>query len=173
MAAPKNAPQPVIDESRSYASPAHVPDSWKPVRPGDLERFQPQGAQLGYQGPDQGYGLKLANGFRPRLQLQPGEDADDAVAGCLGIGLRRASMYSRAPVVHDFTIAFTIWGFLDASAPADLVEERRARFVGVSHGHHYTEARDLVDMVPVTTLQMSPHDVQAAFPQQWRELVGH
>src|SRR5262245_1472238 len=151
MAAPKNAPAPTIDEARAYTSPPYVPGQWAPNRPGDLEGFQPAGPQLGYQGPDQGFGLKLANGFRPRLQLAPGEHADDAVKGCLGIGLRRASLFSRAPVVHDFTIAFTIWGFLDANAPKDLVAERTARFEGVGHGHHYTEARALVDMVPETT----------------------
>jgi len=172
MAAPKNAPQPVIDESRSYASPPHVPGAWEPRRPGDLERFQPRGAQLGYQGPDQGYGLKLANGFQQSLQLQPGEDAQDAITGCIGIGLRRASLYSRAPVVHDYTIAFTIWGFLDATAPADLLEDRRARFECLSHHHHYTELRALADMVPEATLRMTPADVQSAYPQRWRELVG-
>jgi hypothetical protein len=172
MAAPKNAPAPTIDEARGYSSPPYVPGQWAPTRPADLVAFQPAGPQLGYQGPDQGYGLKLANGFRTRLQLSPGEHADDAVTGCLGIGLRRASLFSRAPVVHDLTIAFTIWGFLDGSPAADLVAERSHRFEGVGRGHHYTEARALVDMVPEATLRMTHQQVQAAYPQQWRQLVG-
>lgn len=172
MAAPKNAPSPVIDDARAYASPPFVPRAWEPDRPGDLQSFQPSGPQLGYQGPDQGFGLKLANRFVPRLQLTPGEDPADVVKGCLGIGLRRASLFSRAPVVHDFTIAYTIWGFLDANAPAEQVAERRTRFTGLGHGHHYTEARHLVDIVPEATLRMTPQEVAAAYPARWRELVG-
>ena len=172
MAAPKNQPAPVIDDSRAYSSPPFVPRSWSPQRPADLEGFQPAGPQLGYQGPDQGFALTIANRMRPKLQLQPGEDAGDAIKGCLGIGLRRASLFSRAPVVHDLTIAFTIWGFLDPNPPAELVAERRERFTGVAHVHHYTEARALVDMVPEATLRMTPQQVQSAYPSRWRELVG-
>lgn len=143
-----------------------------PTRPGEIDGAQPSGERLGYQGPDQGFALKIANGFRDRLHLAKGEHAEDAIRGCLTIALRRASMFSRAPVVHDLTIAFTIWGFLDTSAPADLVAERRARFDGVAHGHHYAELRALADMVPETTLRMTPQQVQAAGSAQWRSLVG-
>ena len=171
MAAPKFAPAPAVNEPRSYASPPVVPDSWTPDRPTDLIGFQPVGDQLGYQGPDQGFAIKIANGFRDRLRLQPGEHAADVITGCLGIGLRRASMFSRAPVVHDLTIAFTIWGYLDGSAPVELVADRTQRFSGLGHGH-YTEGRSLVDMVPEATLRMTPEQVTAAFPARWRELGG-
>jgi hypothetical protein len=161
MAAPKFAPAPAVDASRSYASPPVVPGSWSP-----------SGERLGYQGPDQGFALKIANGFRSRLRLQSGEHADDAIRGCLGIALRRASMFSRAPVVHDLTIAFTMWGWLDPNPPADLLAERRRRFAGVGHAHHYDEARALVDMVPEHTLLAGPDKVVDAYPSGWRELVG-
>ena len=121
MAAPKSAPAPTVDTARAYASPDVAPRPWVPSRPGEIAGAQPAGERLGYQGPDQGFALKIANGFRDRLRLTKGEHADDAIRGCLAIALRRASMFSRAPVVHDLTIAFTAWGFLDASAPADLV----------------------------------------------------
>jgi hypothetical protein len=144
-----------------------------PNRPADLTGFQPEGPRLGYPGPDQGYALKIANGFVDRLRLQPGEHAADAVQGCLGIALRRASIFSRAPVVHDLTIAFTIWGFLDADPPAELKVLRARLFEGVSNTlHHYDEARALVDMVPETTLRMTPAQVAAAFPGRWKELLG-
>lgn len=172
MAAPKFVPTPPIDATRTYSSPPVVPTSWEATRPADIGGFQPMGDQLGYQGPDQGFGLKIANGFVDRLQLQPGEHSADAIRGCLGVGLRRASMFSRAPVVHDFTIAFTIWGFLDANPPADLVEVRRERFAGLHHGHHYSEARAIADMVPVDTLRKTPQQVAALYPAQWRTLVG-
>lgn len=173
MAAPKFAPVSPVDDARSYASPDVVPPSWKPDRPADLTGFQPEGPRLGYQGPDQGFALKIANGFRDRLQLQPGEHAADAIQGCLGIALRRASIFSRAPVVHDLTIAFTIWGLLDSDPPAELRAARARLFEGVSNTlHHYDEARELVDMVPEATLRMTPAQVDAAYPARWKELVG-
>ena len=78
MAAPKFAPVSPTDDSRVYASPDVVPASWKPDRPADLVGFQPEGARLGFQGPDQGFALKIAGGFGDRLQLRPGEHAADA-----------------------------------------------------------------------------------------------
>jgi hypothetical protein len=173
MAAPKFARVSPVDDARAYASPDVVPPSWKPDRPADLIGFQPEGPRLGYQGPDQGFALKIANGFSDRLQLQPGERSVDAVQGCLGIALRRASIFSRAPVVHDLTIAFTIWGFLDSTPPAELLAARARLFEGVSNTlHHYDEARELVDMVPEATLRMTPAQVKAAYPARWKELVG-
>ena len=172
MAAPKFSPTPVVDTTRSYGSPDFVPGPWKPIRPGDIEGFQPSGDRLGYQGPDQGYALKLANGFIDRLQLLPGEKAHDAIAGCLGVATRRASLFGRAPVVHDLTIAFTIWGFLGRRHSEDLLEMRRPLFAGLGHGHHYTEIRAIADRVPESTLCMSPQEVDAVYPAQWRELLG-
>ena len=172
MAAPQFSPTPVVPTARSYESPDYVPEPWWPTRPGDIVGFQPQGEQLGYQGPDQGFALKIANGFRDRLHLQPGEHAADAIKGCLGVGLRRASMFSRAPVVHDLTIAFTIWGFLDPAPPVELVAARASLFTGLGHGHHYSSARTLADMVPEATLRMNPQQAAAAYPAGWRALVG-
>ena len=172
MAAPQFVPSPSIDDARAYTSPPVAPAAWMPDRPAELTGFQPVGEQLGYQGPDQGFAIKIANGFTDRLRLERGEHAEDAIKGCLGIALRRASMFSRAPVVHDLTIAFTIWGFLDVAAPAELISARRARFAGLGHGGHYTEARAIVDMVPEATLRMTPQQVAAAYPADWRALVG-
>lgn len=173
MAAPRFAPTDVNEMPRSYVSPPYVPEPWVADRPADVHGFQPHGGRLGYQGPDQGFALKIANGFANRLELTEGEDAADAISGCLAIALRRASMFSRAPVVHDLTVAFTIWGFLDSAAPEDLVATRRELFAGLHHvTHSYDETRALVDMVPEATLRMTPQQVTAAFPQRWRELTG-
>jgi hypothetical protein len=173
MAAPQFVPTSPVDVTRSYRSPDHVPDAWKADRPGDLAGRQPQGRGLGFQGPDQGYGLTLANRFRDKLHLAPGESADDAVQGALAIALRRASLFGRAPVVHDLTIAFTVWGFLDAEPPVDLVVRRRAAFAGAGNpSHHYLEVRALASSVPEATLRMTPAQVAAAYPATWGELVG-
>ncbi len=172
MAAPKFAPVSPIDDARSYSSPAYVPKSWTPDRPGEIDGFQPSGSRLGNQGPDQGFGIKIANTFLSRIHVSPGESAKDAVAGCLGIGLKRASLFSRAPVIHDFTIAFTAWGFLDADPPAALVELRRLLFKGADGHHGYEHQRQLADIVPDSTLKMTPQQVSAAYPGRWRDLVG-
>jgi hypothetical protein len=144
-----------------------------PDRPGEIDGFQPEGPRLGDPGPDQGFALRIAQQLRPKVQLQPGEHIDDVIRGCLGVALRRASMFSRAPVVHDLTIAFTIWGFYDPNPPAELVELRARLFEGVRLvGHHYTEARVVADLPPEATLRMTPAQVADAYPADWRTLVG-
>jgi hypothetical protein len=173
MAVPRFSPVSPTDRPRYYESPDHVPTSWTPGRPGDIEGFQPEGPRLGEQGPDQGFALRIASRLRPKVQLQPGEHIDDAIRGCLGVALRRASMFSRAPVVHDLTIAFTIWGFYDSNPPAELVQLRGTMFEGLRHvGHHYMEARAVADFAPDATLRMTPAQVAAAYPAEWRSLVG-
>lgn len=170
MAAPKFAP--VVDQPY-YTSPDAVPDRWVPVRPGEIEGFQPAGPRLGAQGPDQGFALTIAKRLAPSLVLQPGERVDDAIRGCLGIALRRASMFSRAPVVHDVRLAFTVWGFYLADPPADLLERRRELFEGVGKvNHHYAEGRRIADLVPEATLRLTPDAAAARMPGAWRDLTG-
>lgn len=161
-----------IGNVSSYQSPDVVPDSWSADRPGDLKGAQPRGAQLGNQGPDQGYAMVLARRIRAQLVLSDAEDADDAVAGCTAIGLRRASIFSRAPVIHDLRIAFTIWGFLDTAPPAELIALRLAGFERAADPHHYDVVRALADNVPESTLRLRPDDVYEAYPSQWRTLLG-
>jgi hypothetical protein len=172
MAAPKSAPA-GERASRYYTSPDVVPEAWSPDRPGVVEGLQPVGRLMGAQGPDQGYALALAERLAPRIRLQGRERLDDAIRGCLGIALRRASLFSRAPVVHDLTIAFTMWGFFDEAPPDDLIARRPQLFEGVGNvDHHYVEGRRIADLVPESTLRMSPEQVAAAYPARWRELTG-
>ena len=173
MAAPKFSPVAPLDDARGYESPDHVPDRWTADRPADLSGRQPTGARLGFQGPDQGYALTLAARLRPEVRVRAGESVGDAVAGCTAIALRRASLYGRAPVIHDLRIAFTIWGYLDAEPPGELVDLRRPLFERVADSlHHYDERRALVDSVPEATLRMTPAQVAAAYPGSWRPLLG-
>lgn len=173
MAAPRYAPAPALDRARVYSSPDVAPDSWVPDRPAEIEGSQPRGERLGWQGPDQGYVLTLAARIRNQVELAPGESADDALRGCAAIALRRASMYGRAPVMADLRVALGIWGFLHDSPPTELVSARKVLFEGLGHGaHHYAECRSLVDIVPESTLRMTPDQVLAAMPGSWRELTG-
>jgi hypothetical protein len=171
VAAPKFAPVPAIGDIRSYRSPAYVPDPWKAQRPGELGGRQPTGAGLGFQGPDQGYALRLASRLRPQLVLSDAERADDAVAGCTAIGLRRASLFGRAPVIHDLRIAFTIWGFLDPAPAAELVARRVPAFEELADPHRYDEVRALVDATPESTLRMSQAQVNEIYSVSWRRLL--
>jgi hypothetical protein len=173
VAAPDYVPVSPTDHPRSYESPDHVPLAWMPGRPGDLAGRQPRAPRFGYQGPDQGYGLALADRFRDRIHVGAGESVDDAVRGCLNIALKRASLFGRAPTVHDLTMAFTMWGFLEPTPPDDLRQQRAALFAGVADtDHHYPEGRAVADLVPEATLRMTPDDVAAAYPLRWRGLVG-
>jgi len=174
MAAPKFAPVSPNDVVRTYESPEYVPTSWEPDRPAEIVGRQPVGERLGYQGPDQGYVLSLAERCRSRVIVTSGESVNDAIAGCVNIALRRASLFGRAPVIHDLTIAFTIWGWLDADPPSDLVSRRKELFEGVANtNHHYTEGRMIADLVPESTLRLDPAKAAEAYGGgKWRELTG-
>jgi hypothetical protein len=85
------------------------------------------------------------------------------------VALRRASIFRRAPVIHDLEIAFTVWGFL-GDAPAELVELRRPRFQALEH--RYEEQRAIAGQVPEATLRLSPAQLKDRWPGEWRELLG-
>lgn len=172
MSSPRFAPTDVLDQVRAYAAPDVVPEPWINDQPGHIDGFQPSGARLGYQGPDQGYGLKLARRLASRLHLVGGVSADDAVRGCLNIALRRASLFGRAPVIHDLTVAYTMWGFFDAEPPQDLVKRRAELFIGIGNVHHYAEGRLVADLVPESTLRLTPQQVAARYLSDWRSLNG-
>jgi hypothetical protein len=174
MSAPKFAPLSSPDDVRTYGSPDHVPEAWMPDRPAEIHGRQPEGGRLGYQGPDQGYVLNLAKFVKDKIVVATGESVEDAMRGSINIALRRASLFGRAPVIHDLTIAVTIWGWLDASPAAELVTRRRQLFEGVGNtNHHYTEGRMIADLVPEATLRMTPAAAAAAYAAgQWRTLTG-
>lgn len=170
MAAPEYVPVSPTSVTRGYDGPPVVPDSWANDRDAALGAEQPNEPLMGWQGPDQGFALTIASRLRDRLVLESGESADDVLAGAVQIGLKRASIYGRAPVVHDLTMALNLWGFL-ADAPADLVAERRPRFDGIANAHHWVEMRHLVATVPVDTLKMTPQAVETQSRSDWRSLL--
>lgn len=177
MAAPEFVPTKPTDRPRHYTSPPRRDQEWFADRPGDLvgRGGQPDldAGRMGAPGPDQGYLLKLLPLLRPELRLAQGERLEDAEAGCFAVALKRASLFGRAPVVHDLRVAYTLWGFLHADAPADLVAERRRRFEGVHlTAHHYPELRAVVDAVPADTLRLTPAQVASMAPAGWRELLS-
>lgn len=172
MAAPEYVPQDQMARVRAYRSNPRRPEPWLATRPGEIQGEQPRGERFGAPGPDLGFALKIAHTFADRLHLTEGEDHHDVVGGCVAIAMKRSSLFGRAPVVHDLTVAFTVWGFLDADPPADLVELRRRWFEGVGHAaHHYVELRQVVDSVPEATLRMTPQQVADAHRTDWHALL--
>ena len=141
-------------------------------RPGEVVGTEPTaGPGLGNQGPDQGYALKLAERFAGQLMLAPGEREDDALAGCVAVALRRASMFGRAPVMHDLRMALELFGF-PGEADAELVAWRQDRFAGAAGHHGYHVKLRLADLVPTDTLRLTPAAVAEACTDDWRAPLG-
>jgi hypothetical protein len=145
--------------------PAHP--GWRQARPAELKGPElTKGNRFGSPGPDQGYGLALAERFHGKLELAPGEEEHDVVQGCLGVGLRRASLFGRAPVIFDLELAYTLYGYL-GGAPAGLVEFRVPVIKGAAHD--YWVQRAVVDRVAESTLRSTPEKVRASL-DDWRSL---
>lgn len=168
MAAPDFVYSELADQPR-VGLPLPPSRKFRNERPGALGPDQPMGGMFGTPGPDQGFGLKLAKLFVDKLVLAEGEHAEDALAGCVEVGLARAALFGRAPVIHDMTVAYTIWGFL-GDVPQELVDFRRPLFMAASH--HYWDQRVIVGLTPPETLRLPHADVQRRFPSEWKALLG-
>jgi hypothetical protein len=167
MAAPDYVPVPLSEQPReSLRLPP--PRRWMADRPADLQRGQPVGPKLGRPGPDQGYLLKLADLFTDRVEVAEGEHAEDAIAGCAAVALRRAALFGRAPVALDLEMALRLWGFL-GGAPDDLVQFRHRLFAGAAH--HYWDQRTVTDLVPDEALRLTPAQVAERL-SDWRQLLN-
>lgn len=167
MAAPEFVP--VEPGTRKYyQSPPTRPGGWKATRPGELGPEQPTGPGLGRQGPDQGYALRLVRQFEDDVVLQGGEHWEDVSYGCTLVALKRASLFSRAPVRHDLEVAFTTWGFFDDSPDPALVEVRRNAFARVADPHHYLEARAIAAAVSAAALRATPAQALERYSTDWR-----
>jgi hypothetical protein len=171
MAAPEYVPVKPIDDVRTYESPPRRPDSWLATRPGDLAGSNPRGERFGNMGPDQGYGLILAKRLVDKLHLDAGENPEDAIEGALSVALKRASILGRAPVIHDFTLAYTVWGFLNPAADRELVALRRRAFDEAALPGHYAERQLIAAAVPEDVLRMSHTAVVEQHERDWRSLL--
>lgn len=171
MAAPEYVPIKPMDDVRTYESPPRRPGSWLATRPGDLRGENPQGDRFGRPGPDQGYALGLAKRLSDRLHLEPGEKLDDVIAGCVGVALKRASLLGRAPVIHDLTAAYTVWGYFDEKPDAELVALRKRAFDAAALPLHYTERHRIVAAVPDDVLRKLHTAIADDHDADWRSLL--
>jgi len=171
MAAPEYVPTSPTDRARVYESPPWRDEEWFANRPADLTGRQPIGPRLGYPGPDQGYVYSLVRRFDGRLVLTEGEHQADAFAGACAVAMKRASLFGRAPVVHDLTAAFTIWGFLGEADP-ELVRLRRPLFRECSHGYSYMALRRIADLVPIAVLRKPHGEIATQAASDWRSMFN-
>jgi hypothetical protein len=171
MAAPEYVPVKPMDDVRTYESPPRRAGSWLATRPGDLRGENPRGERFGHPGPDQGFALLLAKRLCDRLQLEPGEEVDDVIAGCVGVALKRASLLGRAPVIYDLTAAYAVWGYLDDKPPAELVALRKDAFEEVALPLHYTERQRIVAAVRDDSLRKLHTAIAAEHEADWRALL--
>jgi len=174
MTQPKFAPVAESGEVReAYKLP--IASEWISHRPSDYKAapHAPHRPNTGIPGPDQGYGLHLAERFGDRLEISEVEHRSDVLTGAAMIGLRRAALYGRAPVSHDIELALRLFGYLEGEQPEDLVRARERLFAGIAHD--YWQQRDVADLVPESTLRLTPaqvRDALAADPGSWRALTG-
>lgn len=172
MAAPEYVPTSTTAR-KHYTSPPNRDGAWNPDRPGEVVgAYEPGGRALGSPGPDQGFVFHLIGLFDDEIHLAVGEHRSDVDAGCIAVALKRASVFGRAPIVHDLRIAYTLFGFLDASAPDDLVAQRKELFAEVHYSFHYFEQRAIADLVSAGVLRQSPQQVQSRYAANWRDQLG-
>ena len=172
MSAPQYVPTSAVATEASYSSPPRRSGGWAADRPGDFGgEGQPESEGLGNPGPNQGYVYKLLDHFVGKVHLVPGEDAADVEAGVVAVAMKRASLFGRAPVVHDLTVAFALWGFLDAKPPAALVARRSAAFGSVSNPHDYGALRALADAATPATLRKTHQAVLDEHRRNWATLL--
>lgn len=171
MAAPEYVPTKPATLVRTYESPPRRPEPWVADRPAEIHGRQPEGEGLGHPGPDQGYALTLAHRFQDRLLLAEGEQLADAIAGVSAVAMRRNALFGRAPVMHDLTVAATVWGFLDPNPDPELVDIRRRAFEEVHLAHHYPELRRIVDAVREDVLLLPHSQVADRYASDWRSCL--
>ena len=169
MAAPDFIPTNPSQRVRTYTSPPARAGAGRGGRPGEIDGPQPSGRALGTAGPDQGYAFTLVPLFDDRLHLG-GVKRDDAIAGCVAVAMKRAALFGRAPVVHDLTAAFTIFGFLDSDPDPELAHGREDLFAEVQSNHHYSERRHVVDVVKEEVLRSSVSQIELLYFENWKRL---
>ncbi len=132
-----------------------TPQSWIKDRPAELSAMTgsavEQGKFLGTPGPDSGYALKLARLAIEKIILDHTEHIADVVAVISSVAIKRAALYSRAPVIHDVNFAMRLFGYL-GDISSDLKGVRHSLVGGAAHD--YFKVRRITEMIPVSVLEL-------------------
>ena len=154
MTQPSFVPVVEADQVRR-AYQLHVPATWTASRPSEVTGTRAAaGFVPGHPRSRPGVRPEAGPPVRGPSRAAPRRAAEDAVVGCTAVAMRRAALFGRAPVVHDLTHAFTLWGFLPG-APDDLRVARAPLFRAAAH--HYRVQRSIADCVADTTLRPRPN----------------
>jgi hypothetical protein len=87
--------------------------------------------------------------------------------------MKRASTFTRAPILADLRIAARLWGLLGPTAPPDLVALRRHWFEEAHHRHHYMRLRAIVDATPGEFLHRPVDAIEADLDRDaWAGLLS-
>lgn len=164
MAAPDYVPS--KRQIKVHSVPNSNRGSWTADRPGELDGRQPSATGLGSAGPDQGYAYTLAEHFDDRLYLSD-LNKEDVISGCVALAIKRASLFGRAPVIHDLTASFSIYGFSKSSVDSELEALRMELFPEVSSHHHYVERRQIVDLVQTDFLKKKHQEIVEICSRDW------
>lgn len=151
-----------------YSSPNYVPKGWRSTRPGDVtNKGNPNVSGFGNQGPDQGYLLKLLEGFLDELYLFDGEHEKDVLDGCSWLALKRASAAGRAPIAEDIEVSLKAFGYSYENPPVNLVEFRKGIFQGISH--EAIEFRtEIAELIPEDILLLKPVEIAELQRTDWK-----
>ena len=171
MAAPRYVPTTSL-KKKYYESPRRKQsDRWLSSRPAEQKAAPPRNAGFGNQGPDQGYALKIVQHFRDKVYLADSEEWDDAAEVAVIIGLKRASLFGRAPSRYDLEAAFCIWGFFDPKPDSDLLALRLEKLKHLGAAHNYLLRRDVADSVPSDVLKREVEKIHEAYEEGWKPMI--
>ena len=134
--------------------PLAIPEGWTASRPSELAPLKvsavEQGKLLGTPSPDSGFALKLARIRVHKLELGVGEHLEDVERAVAAIAIKRAALFSRAPVIHDVDFAITLLGYDESDIPEAVLAHRKSVVSGVSHD--YFKMRRMLEAIGPETL---------------------
>jgi len=171
MAAPKHVPTPPIQSKHYQSSLRKGSSRWISERPAEQKHASRQNLGFGNQGPDQGYALKIVQFFRDRVYLASSEEWNDAAKAAVIVGLKRASLFGRAPSRYDIEAAFCLWGYFDPEPASDLVEFRITILKNLSASHDYLLQRSIADSIPTEKLKQELKRIQEDYQNDWRSII--
>ena len=167
-------PTPLDEKPRqrqNFAAGVSMPPArgWRADRPGDDVAQMPRGPLTGSPGPSVGFALTLAQRSRDRLQLEPAEQRDDAVAVVAELAMKRASSFGRAPTTVDIEVASDLLGFSGA-ASAEANAWRPSVIRGAHH--EYVVRRRIADAVDESVLRRPRSELGEVIDDARRALAG-
>ncbi len=171
MAAPQYVPTPPLQRKFYNSVRRKQSDRWISGRPAEQTSALPRNARFGNQGPDQGYALKIVRHFRDKVYLTSSEEWKDAAEVAVIVGLKRASLFGRAPSRYDLEAGFCIWGFFDPEPDSELVKLRRDKLKNIGAVHNYLLQRSIADSIPPDVLKEDLEIIRENYEGGWQSMI--